>query len=161
MLRQAHGLRRAMEIVVFLGHYVLGSPFCFAGRLRRSTLAGAVPENLGLNGAALCSFPDTAARRLEKAERGVSQRFVGGFSDNQERRPTCFGLLNVRSLRARAITGGENAALFWYLPFMIMSGAYDTFYRSDPRDDGGANASRAVEQRRALARPGRRGPRSR
>jgi hypothetical protein len=24
--------------------------------------------------------------------------------------------------------------LFWYLPFMIMSGAYDTFYRDEDAD---------------------------
>jgi hypothetical protein len=35
--------------------------------------------------------------------------------------------------------------LFWYLPFMIMSGAYDTFYQSDHHDDGRADASRVVK----------------
>jgi hypothetical protein len=30
--------------------------------------------------------------------------------------------------------------LFWYLPFMIMSGAYDTLYRSDASTRRGTRA---------------------
>jgi hypothetical protein len=48
-----------------------------------------------------------------------------------ERRGTGFGLVSVRKAHGGRQQEATMSLLFWYLPLMIMSGAFDSLYRSN------------------------------